>query len=82
MDGNNLGYHVSLRRVRKAIQLQQDHAMNPQSLANDELAKIAVFRDQDAALGIRRLENVLNLEVPISFRGWTSRRNRRLEAAR
>jgi len=31
----------------------------PQALANDQLAKIVILSDQDAALGIRRLENVL-----------------------
>ena len=57
--GDDLGYHVSFRRIREAIQFQQNHATDPQALANDQLAKIVILSDQDTALGIRRLENVL-----------------------
>jgi len=73
MRGNDLGYRVSLRRVRDTIEFQQHHAANPQTLANDQFAKIAILRDQDAALIVRRLENIPCPGRPISFRGSISR---------
>src|SRR5947209_13131393 len=39
--GNDFGYYVSLRRVREAIQFQQDHATSAQPLANNQLPEIA-----------------------------------------
>ena len=58
MGGNDLGDRVGLGCIRETIQLEEDHAANTQALAYHELAEIAILRDQDAALGIRRAENV------------------------
>jgi hypothetical protein len=57
--GSDLDDHISFRGIRKAIQLQQDHAPDPQPLTDDQFAEIAILRDQDAALGVRRLKDVL-----------------------
>jgi hypothetical protein len=49
---NDLRYQLGFRRNRQAIELQQDYAANLQPLANDQLAKIAILRDEDAVTAI------------------------------
>ena len=57
MGANNFGYGVSLRRGRNAIQFEQDQAADPKALANDQLAEIAILRNQNPAFGIRQFED-------------------------
>jgi hypothetical protein len=52
VDANDLRYQLSFRRTRHAIEFQQDYATNLQPLANDQLAKIAILRDEDAVIAI------------------------------
>jgi hypothetical protein len=58
VDADDLRYQLSFRRTRQAIEFQQDDATNLQPLANDELAKIAILRDQDAVITICHIEDV------------------------
>ena len=48
----NLRDQLSFRRTRHAIEFQQDYAANLQPLANDQLAKITILRDEDAVIAI------------------------------
>jgi hypothetical protein len=43
---------LRFRRIRYEIEFKQDYATNPQPLANDQFAKIAILRDQHALLAI------------------------------
>ena len=58
MIGNQFRHGVGLARVRKSIQFQQDHPADAEPLANNQLAEIAIFGDQDATLGVCRLQNL------------------------
>jgi hypothetical protein len=58
VDANDLRYQLSFRRTRQAIEFQQDYATNLQPLANDQLAKIAILRDEDAVIAICRIKDV------------------------
>jgi hypothetical protein len=52
VDASDLRYPLSFRRARHAIEFQQDYATNLQPLPNDQLAKIAILRDEDAVVAI------------------------------
>ena len=52
VDANDLRHQLSFRRTRQAIEFQEDYATNLEPLANDQLAKIAILRDEDAVTTI------------------------------
>ena len=58
VDANDLRYQLSFRRTRHAIEFQQDYATHLQPLANDQLAKIAILRDEDAVIAICLIQDV------------------------
>ena len=58
VDANDLRYQLSFRRTRQAIEFQQDYTTNLQPLANDQLAKIAILRDEDAVIAICLIQDV------------------------
>jgi hypothetical protein len=51
---NNIHDSVRFRGIRQPIQLQQDQAADSETLANDQLAEILIFRNENEILGIRR----------------------------
>ena len=59
VDADSLRYQLGFRRIRQAIQFQQDYAANPQPLANDQFAKIAILGDQNAVLAVCRIQDFL-----------------------
>jgi hypothetical protein len=56
---NPLRHGVGLRPVCQPIQFQQDDTAQREALANDHFAEIAVLRDQNAVVGIRRIQNIV-----------------------
>ena len=57
MGADDFGHSFSLRCVRNAIQFEQDQAADPKALANNQLAEIAILRNQNRAFGIRQFED-------------------------
>src|SRR5688572_6490991 len=50
---------IHLDSVGDAIQLQQHHSRDAQTLTNDEFSKVSIFRDQDASFRIGHLNYAL-----------------------
>ena len=56
---NDIHYYVRFRGIREGIEFQQDQSTDLKALANDQFAEILIFRDQNAAFGVRHTENIL-----------------------
>ncbi len=80
--GNDGRYGIGLQRVRETIQFQKDNAAQAEALANDHFAKIAVLGNQNPAVRLCRVENVLIRSRPVSSLRSKSRHGRCFEAVR
>jgi hypothetical protein len=68
MDGDNLSNAVGSGPVRQSLQLEYDHAMYTEPVANYQFAKVSVRRKEEAAFHFGRPEN-LAIRNPRKFSG-------------